>query len=175
MNDIIHVSNTPIFDALMRERNIINSLSPNSSLRKLQDPVLKPVLPVRDKGASLHTEEPQKPVMVVAQTDQDTAEILVRPLHQRGGIFAGYVPSAENPHVFTKSIEKVMAEENIHPYDLEKDYEGGLDAWLWDFVKKTMAENPGYTGWATHTKDQFDGTVTVSITAHPQSVDIPAA
>jgi hypothetical protein len=83
---LIHISNTPIFDALMKERNITSSLSPRSSLRWSQDPVLKPVLPIRDPGASLHVEEPQKPALVLAKTDQDTQEIVVRPLTDKAQI-----------------------------------------------------------------------------------------
>ncbi|AXQ61313.1 hypothetical protein SEA_LIBERTYBELL_72 [Streptomyces phage LibertyBell] len=107
-NNLIHVSNTPIFDALMREHNITASLSPNSTLRPRRglSLVKKPVLPVRAPGATLHTEEPQTgfqgasaPYAIV---DEMPDMVEVQTLQSK--IQPGYIQTDDNPHVFVKRV-----------------------------------------------------------------------
>lgn len=63
MTENLYITNTPIFDQLLKEHPLYAVLSPHSSLRSSFMTVPypeKPVLPVREPGATLVENEPQE-------------------------------------------------------------------------------------------------------------------
>jgi hypothetical protein len=84
MSDLVYISNTPIFDALMKERPIVSALSRHSSLRystEVMTPRPAPVLPVQDPRVEYTAEKPQTPAMAVSPKVGD--QIFVRPLRDK--------------------------------------------------------------------------------------------
>lgn len=129
--NLVHVSNTPIFDQLKAERGYDPKFPPN---------VVRPFS------------------MDLPKPAQEAAA--VRGYMAPGAWMAKPVPTINEP-------EPVKLVVNFHPLDLEKDYPDEA-TFLRERVEEFGRKHPDATNVVMFTKEELDGTITLSIKGYEQ-------